>query len=98
MTGKENRRAARSSHDSAIEIFDADGHLIVAIGRLVNFSNVGVCFASTKVLAKGEPLRARLRLLREGTLEVSAHIVWARKQPNTTLYGLAFDSVQKLKI
>jgi hypothetical protein len=97
MSTKENRRAARSKHDSVLEIFDQDGNLIVGIGKLINFSNVGVCFSSTKLLAKGEKLRARLRLLKEGTLEVSAHIVWTKKSPNFRLYGLEFDSVQKLR-
>jgi hypothetical protein len=38
-----------------------------------------------------------LRLLREGGLEISARIVWARKKPVTTLYGLEFDSVRKIR-
>jgi len=66
-------------------------------GRLVNFSKVGVCFSSTKALKVGDRLRARLRLLTEGTLEVSSRIVWTRKKPNTYLYGLAFDSVQQIR-
>ncbi len=97
MKTNEKRRAARSKHDSVLEIFDTEGHLIVGVGRLVDFSNVGVRFSSTKVLAKGERLRARLRLLKEGVLEIAAHVVWVKKRPNTKLYGVEFDSVQKLR-
>ena len=39
----------------------------------------------------------RVRLLREGALEVSARVVWIRKKPNSFLYGLAFDSVQQIR-
>ena len=97
MKTHEKRRAPRSKHDSILEIYDIEGNLITGIGRLVNVSKVGVCFSSTKVLAVGEKLRARLRLLKEGTLEVAAHIVWARRKPNARLYGLAFDVVQKIR-
>jgi hypothetical protein len=97
MKTSENRRAKRSKHDSVMEIFDVDGNLIVGVGRLVDFSNVGVCFASTKTLAKGDRLRARLRLLKEGVMEIAAHVVWVKKRPNTKLYGVEFDSVQKLR-
>jgi len=97
MNPKDKRRAPRSRHDSVLEIYDEDGHFITGTGRLINFSKVGICFSTTKALTIDERLRARLRLLREGILEVSAHVVWARKKPNTILYGLAFDSVQKIR-
>jgi hypothetical protein len=93
---KEKRRAARSKHDSVLEIYDEDGDLLTGIGRLVNYSSVGVCFSSTKSLAKGDPLRVRLRLLKEGALEISARVVWVKKKTNTTLYGAEFDVVEKI--
>jgi hypothetical protein len=97
MSASEKRRAPRARHDSVIELYDADGHLIIGIGRLVNFSNVGICFSSTKVLTKGQKLHARLRLLKEGALEVSARVVWVDKKPGSMFYGLEFDSVQKIQ-
>ncbi len=93
----EKRRAPRARHDSVVEIFDSEGHLIIGIGRLVNFSNVGICFSSTKVLEKGKPLVARVRLLKEGALEVSARVVWVKKKPNSMCYGIEFDSIQKIQ-
>jgi len=96
MNPKDNRRAARRRHDSVMELYDESGHFIMGTGRLINFSKVGVCIASTRALAPGERLRARLRLLKEGVLEVSARVVWFKKNPTTNLYGLAFDSVQKV--
>jgi hypothetical protein len=97
MSDKEKRRAPRASHDSVLEIYDSDGHLIIGIGRLVNFSNVGVCFSSTKVLEKGQKVFARIRLLKEGALEVSARVVWVKKRPNSMLYGIEFDTVQRIQ-
>ena len=97
MGYNEKRRAPRASHDSVLEIYDSGGHLIIGIGRLVNFSNVGVCFSSTKVLAKGQKVVARIRLLKEGALEVSARVVWMKKRPNSVLYGIEFDTVQQIQ-
>jgi len=94
---QDHRRAVRTKHDSVLEIYDMEGHLIVGIGRLIDVSNAGVCFCSTKVLVKGERLRARLRLLKEGALEVLAQVVWVKKKPNTKVYGVKFDSIQKLQ-
>jgi len=96
MNPKDKRRAARHRHDSVMEIYDESGHFIMGTGRLVNFSKAGVCIASSRALVPGERLRARLRLLKEGVLEVSARVVWFKKKPSTNLYGLAFDSVQKI--
>ena len=97
MVNKENRRAPRTGHDSVLEIYDAEGDLIIGIGRLVNFSNVGVCFTSTKLLTKGQKLCARIRLLKEGALEASARVVWVKKRPNSMVYGIEFDSIQKIQ-
>jgi len=97
MPSRENRRAPRSRHDSVLELYDEDGHFITGVGRLVNFSMVGACFATTKVLKQGEKLKARVRLLKEGTLEVLAHVVWMRKKTNTFLYGIEFKNVKKTR-
>lgn len=90
----EKRRARRAKHNSVLELFDAEGNLITGIGRLVDFSSTGVCFASNKTFWVGDRVTARLRLLREGVLEIDASIIWARKKPNTTHYGIRFDSVK----
>jgi hypothetical protein len=97
MKSKEPRRAPRTAHDSVLELYDEGGHFITGTGRLVNFSKTGVCFSTTKILKTGERLRAKLRLLREGTLEVSAQVVWVRKASNTMMYGLSFDTIQEIR-
>jgi len=79
-----------------MEIYDESGHFITGTGRLIDFSKVGVCFSTTKVLKTGERLNARLRLLKEGVIEVAAHVVWMKKRPNVFLYGLAFDDVKNI--
>ena len=97
MKSQENRRSPRAKHDSVLEIFDGDGHLIVGIGRLVNFSNTGLCFTSAKTLRQGKKLWARIRLMKDGAMEASAKVVWARKLHNTTLYGIEFESIQRIQ-
>jgi hypothetical protein len=92
----EKRRAPRRGHDSVLEIFDESGHFITGVGRLVNFSAVGACFATTKKLSPEEPLRVRLRMLKEGKLEAKARVVWSRRKTNAILYGIAFEKVQKI--
>ncbi len=91
----EKRRSPRKRHDSVMEIFDESGHLITGIGRLVDVSATGACFSTTRILEVNHPFRVRLRLLMEGPLEMSAHIVWSRKKNNTILYGIAFDPLHK---
>lgn len=95
MKSRENRRAPRHRHDSVLEIFDDSGHLIMGIGRLVNFSNVGACFSATKMFTKGQKLQARLRLLKEGRIEVAARVVWVRRRTNSILYGIEFEKQKK---
>lgn len=89
----ENRRAKRSNHDSVLELFDESGQMIAGIGRLVNVSNVGVCFSTGTVLEKGQLIHGRLRLLKDGFLDISGRVVWLKKKVNTTQYGVEFDRV-----
>jgi hypothetical protein len=94
MNGKEKRRAPRRSHNSVVEIYDESGNTIAEIARLVDFSDVGACFSSTKVFAVHQRLRLRLRLLREGRLYIWARVVRVTKKTNATLYGIEFDKVR----
>ena len=95
MPDKDSRRAPRRRHDSVLEIYDERGKLVVAVGKLVDFSMAGACFSTTQILANGEKIRARLRLLQEGVLDISAHVVWSRKKNNAILYGIEFDVVER---
>ena len=93
MRNNDNRRAQRDQHDSAIELFDEFKKLI-AIGKLVDFSMSGASFRAELVLAAGDKVRARLRLLEKGVLDILAHVVWSRKEAGTNLYGIKFDSME----
>src|SRR5690242_1101179 len=98
MNSKDKRRGARRRHESALEIFDASGQFITGTGRLIDVSTVGVCFSSNKKLAPGEPDRARFGLLNGEVVEVASHVVWARRKPHDTLYGLACDAAQNFQV
>jgi len=89
----DKRRARRDKHDSVIELFDGAGKLR-GTGRLFDFSKTGVSFYSAEAFAKGEKLKARLRLLGKGVLDVDGEVVWDRQENGRRLYGVKFDSVQ----
>lgn len=97
MSNPEKRRAPRHKHDSVLEIRDDSGRLMVGIGKLKDFSMVGACFSTTKYFENGERINARLRLLREGVLDITAHIVWSRREENAVLYGMDFDVIKKVR-
>jgi|GEM_PF-6458037 len=92
---KEHRRAHRSKHDSVIEFLGGSAPQILAIGRLIDVSTVGVCFTTSLVLEKGQTIRARLRLVKEGRFEIMGHVVWIKKKLNQVLYGVEFDKTIK---
>lgn len=91
----DKRRARRDKHDSVIELFDGAGKL-KCTGRLSDFSKTGISFYSEKAFAKGEKMKARLRLLGKGVLDVAGEIVWARDDKGRKLYGVKFDSVENV--
>ena len=95
MNNREKRRARRDRHDSVIEILGAAGKLLDS-GRLVDYSNTGASFFSRKTMPQGAKLKLRVRLLEQGVLDISARIVWARKEGVGNLYGIKFDSVQQV--
>ena len=88
MASSEKRRAARKKHDSVLELYDESGTFMSGIGRLVDLSTVGVCFSTSLPLAKGDHIRARLRILKEGLLDITGHVGWVRKKNNSLLYGV----------
>jgi hypothetical protein len=94
VSGSDKRRAGRKSHDSVLELFSLDGQRLAGIGRLVNVSTVGLSFTSTKSFEVGDRVEGRLRLLKEGMLDISGRIVWARRKTNMRQYGVAFDRVR----
>ncbi len=95
MRGNDQRGARRDRHDSVVEFFSAAGKLLGS-GRLVDFSSTGASFSSAYVMAPGGRLKLRVRLLEKGVLDISAKIVWARKEGAGRLYGVQFDSVNKV--
>ena len=94
--GMEQRRYPRESHDSVLELLDEAGRRLEGISRLVDYSTVGLQFSSSLNFARGARIRARLRLMKQGRLEVTGNVVWLKKKGNATLYGVAFDSLRPL--
>lgn len=91
----DKRRAQRDKHDSVVEIFGPAGKLR-ATGRLADYSASGISFSSDAPFAKGEKFSARLRLLDKGVLDVTGEVVWARKEGARALYGVRFESVNRV--
>lgn len=91
---KESRRASRYPHDSMLEILGDSDTMPADVVRLVDVSSLGASFTTTRVFAKGAPIRARLRLLDAGVLEIKGTVVRIKEKTNFTLYGVKFDSVR----
>ncbi len=91
LMAKDSRRAPRARHDSVLELYDSSGKFIAGIGRLIDVSRSGACFASNLSLPEGEKFSARLRLLGEAIHDCRARIIWARRKNNAILYGIEFE-------
>ena len=88
----EKRRAPREKHDTVLDLFDARGERVACVATLADISTTGASFRSTHTFAKGEPIRARLRILGKDVLDISGHIARIKEFNNYTQYGIAFDS------
>ncbi|MEK7232795.1 MAG: PilZ domain-containing protein [Elusimicrobiota bacterium] len=97
MRVQETRRAVRSKHDSVLELQDEKGRAISGIVRLIDVSAVGARFASTATLPKGMKLHGCLRLLRTGALNIVGRVVRIKAGSNVTYYGIAFESVKRVR-
>lgn len=89
---REARRAPRSRHDSTLELLGDRGAAPAGSARLVDVSSSGARFASTGLFVLGAPIRARLRLLKSGVLEVRGTVVRVEEKANYALYAVRFDS------
>lgn len=92
---EKKRCAARNNHNSAIEIFSDKGKLL-GTGRLIEYSAKGASFCAPEGLVKGPSIRVRLRLFEKGILDVTAEVVWERKDKNATVFGIKFNSVERI--
>lgn len=95
IRNNDKRRAQRDKHDSVVEIFGEAGKLR-GTGRLADYSASGISFTSEQAFAKGDKFTARLRLLEKGVLDVTGEVVWARKDGARGLYGVRFESVNRV--
>lgn len=95
MTPADKRRAPRTRHDSALELFNEQGRLLPAgVQTLVDISDTGASFTSTRDLAKGARIRGRVRRFGRPPLDFTGRIVRRREHPtraNATLYAVEFD-------
>ncbi|MBI2387183.1 MAG: PilZ domain-containing protein [Elusimicrobia bacterium] len=89
---REARRAPRARHDSTLELLADGGSAPAGSARLVDVSSSGARFAATETFVVGAPIRARLRLLKSGVLDVRGTVVRVEEKTNYTLYAVRFDS------
>lgn len=93
----EVRRGERHRHDSVLEFLDDSGRVLGEVARLVDLSSVGVSFSTTRTFAKGERIRAGLRLLGVGVLTIIGRVVRIQARTNSTLYAVEFESVRGVR-
>jgi len=90
MSDQERRQAPRKKTDVALEVYDADGQLIVGVGRLNDVSILGGRFTSQAALTKDQPVRVQFRV-EEDILELKSHVIWIEKKGTQNAYGVTFD-------
>ncbi|MFI5360952.1 MAG: PilZ domain-containing protein [Elusimicrobiota bacterium] len=95
MRTNEKRRAPRTRHDSVLELYDECGRLSPSNARLVDFSAVGARIATPAAFAKGSRVRGRMRLLRDGALDMTGRIVRIEPGTNFRRYAIEFDDVRR---
>jgi len=95
VTPRDARRAPRTKHDSALELFNEQGQLLPAeVQTLVDISDTGASFISTREFPKGARIRGRVRRFGRPPFDFTGRIVRRREHPtraNSILYGVEFD-------
>jgi hypothetical protein len=89
-TGKDKRRAERVPCDLTIELLDKDR--VIDIGRVVNLSSSGACFAGNLLLKHGQYISVRLPAMRSGQSNMTACVIWRQITRMSTLYGIRLHS------
>jgi Tfp pilus assembly protein PilZ len=87
----DKRRIGRTRANTVLELLDNAGHLIKAIGKLLDVSHSGARFATSRELRVGERVRVRMRLPRGSVIEVPGHVVWCRPKRDRPEYGIEFE-------
>ena len=89
-SAKERRKAARTSSNVALDIYDSRGRMVVAEGRFLNLSTTGGLLESLKPLKPRSSVRIHMAPAKKSALEIVGRIVWARKNQIGFKYGVRF--------
>ena len=87
----EKRHLRRAACDSRMAVYRENGYFLFAAGRLLNYSDTGVCFASGKSFLPGTEIRTLIRVNSRIPRMAIGHIVWARRAFRLSYYGLRFQ-------
>ena len=91
----DKRRARRVASDLWVKLRGTTGSA-APVSRLINFSPTGACMASELKLNKGTRIEGRLVNGQTDQLQITGHIVWAKRKSQGSLYGILFESVQSI--
>lgn len=91
MREKERRQTPRTLSNVPLDLYDAEGRMIVGEGRFLNLSTTGAQLESPKPLQVDEHLRLRVQSAGRSPLDLSGRVIWARKDDSQFTYGIQFD-------
>jgi hypothetical protein len=91
MRQKERRQAPRTASNIPLDLYDAEGRVIVGEGRFLNLSTIGGQLESPKPLQLDEHLCLRVQSSGRSPLELAGRVIWARKNNSQFTYGIQFD-------
>jgi hypothetical protein len=95
MMPEDRRRAKRTQADLIVELYEAEGRLVIGVGKLLDLSAIGFRFEGSLPIAPGQTLRARIRLQRSQLVEVPVKVSWTQNKGNRAAYGMEFIKIPR---
>lgn len=90
---KERRRSPRTYSNVPLDLYDAQGRMIIGEGRFVNISLSGSLLESRQPLQVKQTIRLQAQNPGKSPFDVAGKIVWRKKIDETFNYGIQFVKV-----
>jgi hypothetical protein len=97
MSRKERRRALRTASSVPLDVYDAEGKMIIGEGRFVNVSKTGSQLESRQTLPLRRPIRLQIQSPAKSPLQFAGRVVWRKKLANAFSYGIEFMSLSAIR-
>lgn len=90
MTRKERRRSPRTASRVPLDVYDAEGKMIIGEGHFVNVSRTGSQMESRQSLPLRRPIRLQVQSPTKSPMTFAGRVVWRKKLARAFSYGIQF--------